>query len=203
MTLETKNERNAETTDAWEQLLARRLADDLDAFLETASDETFLFGDETNAPRRVKRIVNALRFKTLATLCASLALLVGVAATARFYVAAPTENVVEPPLRNDEASLLAWSVSTLSDAGWSRDIEKRWANVAVFGDAASSEAENAEIESPERLAVADDGKTEVEGNDAPEPEANEWLSVETLNDVAMLEPLKYEPFLQAVAASVR
>ncbi len=52
MTFETKNERNDETTDVWETLLARRLADDLDAFLETASDETFLFAEETNASRR-------------------------------------------------------------------------------------------------------------------------------------------------------
>jgi hypothetical protein len=35
-----------------------------------------------------------------------------------------------------------------------------------------------------------------------ENDSNEWFSVEKLTDVAVLEPLKYEPFLQAVAATL-
>ncbi|MBR2005974.1 MAG: hypothetical protein IJ991_17560 [Thermoguttaceae bacterium] len=203
MTLETKNERNDETTDVWEALLTRRLADDLDAFLETASDETFLRVDETHLPRRQKRNVKRLRFKTLATVAASLAALVGVAATVRFYVAAPKPNVVETARKNGETSLLAWSVAIWDEAKWARLFENDFVNVDVLGLYASSEAENEAPEeaSPELSAVA--GGNAPTEESAAESESSEWFSVETLSDVATSEPLKYEPFLQVVVASLR
>lgn len=199
MTLERINERNDETSDGWEALLTRRLTDDLDAFLENASDETFLFAEETASPRRASRNVKRPLFKALATVAASSTILVGVAAAVRFYVASPTKSdVVETTLKNDETSLLAWSVATLSDAEWSRYIETRLTNADVFGLYAATETEAA---STERLGVADKKEADVEENAATESESSEWLSVKSLNDVARLEPLKYEPFLQAVAAS--
>lgn len=199
MTLERINERNDETSDGWEALLTRRLTDDLDAFLENASDETFLFAEETASPRRASRNVKRPLFKALATVAASSAILVGVASAVRLYVASPTKSdVVETTLKNDEASLLAWSVATLSDAEWSRHIETRLTNADVFGLYAATETEAA---STERLGVADKKEADVKENDATESESSEWLSVKSLSDVARLEPLKYEPFLQAVAAS--
>ena len=204
MTFETKNERNDETTDVWETLLARRLADDLDAFLETASDETFLFAEETNAPRRVKRNGKTPRFKKLATVAASLTVLCGVASTKLFYVASPTANVVETPPENDETSLLAWGVETLGESEWPRRLETRLISADVFGIYAASETESeaAKEASAERFAVAE-VKAGGSQSGAAETESSEWLSLETLSDVAEMEPLKYEPFIQAVAASLR
>ena len=203
MTFEMKNERNDETPDVWEALLTRRLADDLDAFLETASDETFFSAVETDLSRRARRNAKRLRFKTLATVAASLAVLVGVAATARFYVASPKANVVETASKDDETSLLAWSVATWNETEWTRRIETNLVNVDVLRLCAPSDAESESTEepTPELAAIVDENAPTKEN--ATESASNEWFSVEKLSDVATSEPLKYEPFLQVVVASLR
>ena len=198
MTLETKKDRNAETPDVWETLLTRRLSDDLDAFLEESADETFLFDDEGNAPSRTKRIGKSLRFKALATIAASAFLVVGVATT-RLYVESPKpEEVAKSCQVGDEPSLLAWSVENLSETPWARQIETKLATANVFGlyAAPSEEPES------ERLAGIETN-TSVEESETAESEANAWFSAETLSDVAAARPLKYEPFLQAVVATLQ
>ncbi len=203
MTFETKNKRNNETPDAWEARLTRRLADDLDAFLENADDETFLFAEETSASLLRTRRVKTRRFRTLATAAASLALFGCVAATARFYVATTPENAVKSTEANAETSLLAWSVATWDEAEWTRPLETRLANADVFGLYASAEtkSESAEKASSELGAEVEDNALAEEN--VTESDSSEWLSVESLSDVATLEPLKYEPFLQAVVATLR
>ena len=199
MRLEAKEKRKGEAN-AWETALARRLAEDLDAFLEEADAETFFFADETLAARRLGRIDKRRRFKTLATVAASFALLLGGATAIRFYFASPqTEKIVQTRPTGDEPSLIAWSVESLSETEWARRVEAKLASADVFELYASSWKEN-ETAKETGLAVA--ANESGEENEASEVESNEWFSVEKLADVAALEPLKYEPFLQAVVAAL-
>jgi hypothetical protein len=125
----------------------------------------------------------------LATIAASAFLVVGVATT-RLYVESPKpEEVAKSCQVGDEPSLLAWSVENLSETPWARQIETKLATANVFGlyAAPSEEPES------ERLA-------EIE---TAESEANAWFGAETLSDVAAARPLKYEPFLQAVVATLQ
>ncbi len=193
MAFETKKDRSGDGNDVWEALLTRRLANELDAFLEKTDDETFLFVDETNSPRRINERGQRSRFKTWATVAASAVVFCCVASTARFYLAPlKTENIVAPRSFADETSLFAWSVENLSETSWARHVETKWANADFFELASATEKEE-----PERLEDVD-----VEA-DAAESAPNSWFNAETLIGVAESEPLKYEPFLQIVAASLR
>ena len=204
MTRETEKKRNGETTDVWEAALTRRLADDLDAFLASADDETFLFVDETPATRRISRSDKRLRLNALATVAASLAILVGVAATTRVYIASPQTKIGDKASQsNDEPSLIAWSVESFNRADWARRVETKLTNSDVFGLGVSLETESTKegAETAALAVVAEAGGSAEDG--ATEAVSNEWFSVGKFADVAALEPLKYEPFLQAVAASLR
>ena len=192
MALETKKDRNGETSDVWETFLTRRLADDLDAFLEETNDETFFFADETTSTRRTKEVGKRLFYKTLATVAASAAFLCVAVSTSRLYIASSqSENGVESRIIDDEPSLLAWSVENLSEAPWARRLEATLTSADVWGLYAASTKET------ETTRTAAD-----EESDATEVEASEGVNVETLSRVAASEPLKYEPFLQAIAASL-
>lgn len=205
MTLETKKVRKVEGTDAWETALARRLADDLDAFLATASDETFLFAEETSVPRRLKRRVNRRSFKRLATVAAAVSVLAVVATAASVYNASLRKNeTVESSHKNDETSLLAWSVENWGEAELSRHVETHWTKVDFFGLRVSLPEEGGAPRnaSPEPLGVVDENVL-VEEDKTEKTEAFQLLGVKKLEDVAALEPLKYEPFLQVVVASLQ
>lgn len=209
MARETKNKRNGAAADVGETLLTRRLADDLDAFLENADDETFLLTDEPNASSRRGRSVKSPRFKALAAIAASTALLCGVASTLRVYNASPVkENFVETQRPSDEPSLVAWSVENWGDSEWARHVETQWTRADVFGFYAASSAEVANAEANEAEEAAErfaevEKETVGQGSDAAEIESNDWFSVETLSGVAAREPLKYEPFLQVVVATLQ
>ena len=199
MKLEAKEKRKGETN-AWETALTRRLADDLDAFLEETDAETFFFADETPASRRTGRVDKRRRFKTLATVAASFAFFLGGAAAIRFYVAEPqTEKIVQTRPTDDDLSLIAWSVESLSETEWARRVEARLASADVFELYASSGAGS---ETAKETSLAAETNESGEENESTEAESNEWFSVEKLADVAALEPLKYEPFLQAVVATL-
>ena len=123
MTLETKKERACEATDVWESMLTRRLTDELDAFLGETDAEIFLFGDETTASRRIEQNDKRPRYKALAAVAASLAFLVGLASTARVYLARPTsESGAEFRQVDAEPSLLAWSGESWSETSWARNV---------------------------------------------------------------------------------
>lgn len=200
MALEAKKERDDERAALWETALTRRLADDLDAFLEKSDDATFLFAAETIASRRESRSGKRPRFKALATVAASLALFLGVAAAVRFYTASPeTKGVAETRQTSDEQSLIAWSVESLSETEWARRVETRWASADVF-ELYSSLGTEDETAEETRLVAEKNERDEAEGT--VETASNEWFSVEKLADVAALEPLKYEPFLQTIAATL-
>lgn len=198
MTLETKKSQNDKASDVWETILERRLTGELDAFLEESDDATFLFADRPIASRRIGRIDKRPRFNMLATIAAGFALLVVGAATARFYIVSPLgENNARTRQANDETSLIAWSVENLSETEWARQVENRWASADVFELYASLETE-AEAAEEACFAVGENGN-DKEGKTS-ETVLNEWFSAEKLADVAARGPLKYEPFLQAVAA---
>ena len=195
MTFETKKERNGEAPDVWETTLTRRLADELDAFLEDSDDATFLFAEPTTAKPSIRRSGKRPRFKTLATVAAALALLVAVASTTRFYIASPkNENDVSVRAITAEPSLIAWSVESLSEAEWARRVETKLASADVFELYAALSAGN----------EGDEARPDAEENalaeETSEVDSSEWFSVETLTDVATWEPLKYEPILQVVAS---
>lgn len=199
MALETNKERNREnreTGDDWETILTRRLTDDLDAFLATATDETLFEAEPTIFIPRANR----LRFKRLATVAAALTLLGVVAGTTKFYVASPINDAgVELPLKDDDkTSLLAWSVENFSETEWKRHVETSLVDAEFFRRCAAPGAEVA-TQGEERPTSWND----VEKCETSESELDEWFSVKALSDVAMMEPLKYEPFLQAVAATLR
>lgn len=201
MAFETKKDRSGDENDVWEALLTRRLANELDAFLEETDDETFLFAEETNAARRTNETSGKRpRFKTLATVAASAAILCGAASTVRVYLTSPQrENVAELRQVDDEPSLLAWSVENLSEAQWTRHVEAKWESADFFeldADLGTDDkaSEEARFDGREN-AFAEESET-------AEDDTNEWFNVEKLADVASWRPLKYEPFLQAVAASL-
>ncbi|MBQ2791268.1 MAG: hypothetical protein IJE97_16655 [Thermoguttaceae bacterium] len=223
MTFEIKRRRienlNVETTEFAEAALARRLAENLDAFLESADDETLTLIDETNAPRRKERRINRLFYKTLAlaTATASLAAL-GVASTFLTVGDAlspkkenaeenSTANILGRQRENDETSLIAWSVENIEESEWARRWGTQLANADVLGLYASDverceECEEVESSTAERRDVVNKDWDDEESV-AAEHEAREWVSVIGLEGAVSFEPLKYEPLFQAVAASLQ
>lgn len=203
MTLETKKERACEATDVWETMLTRRLTDELDAFLGETDAEIFLFGDETTAPRRIEQNDKRPRYKALAAVAASLAFLVVLAATARVYLARPTsESGAEFRQVDAEPSLLAWSVESWNETPWARSVEEKLAFVDVFGAGSSSAPEDAATQETTRSGAGGEENAIAEESSKSALESSEWFGVEEIADVAQVELLKYEPFVQAVVASL-
>lgn len=201
MALETKKERTDEATDVWETMLTRRLTDELDAFLRETDAETFLFDDETNAPRRIGQGGKRPRCKTLATVAASLAILAGGAAAVCVYLARPTsENGAEFRQIEDEPSLLAWGVESWNETPWARNVEEKLAFADVFGASSSSKSEDAATQ--ELTRSGDEKNAIAEESSKSALESNEWFNAEGIADVAQVELLKYEPFVQAIVASL-
>lgn len=217
MTLATKKSLKRETNDDWNAFLERRLAADLDAFLESADDETWtLFDDESPRIRRDERCKRRI-FKRLSVVAASLAFCV-VGATTALYVGPTSNNESEIATKNaekngaagsanvaasepgGEASLVAWGVEN-----WGA-FEKAEIASAAISKLASVEAlivwNEKEARSPDGASVAsaaEDGRNDREKSDEATEAAEKWRDALALDDDS-LAPLKYEPILFFVTA---
>ncbi len=191
-TFKSNKSLKSENTDAWDAFLERRLAADLDAFLEGTDEETFVWsGDKPSTLG--KRASDKRRFyrRLSAVVAASIALVAGVAlfssyTTSQKNAAKEAAQIASGAAENvgDNASLVAWGVEN-----WNVFDERPLANASIArfanGEFLKSwnESEAAGVESEE-------------SENAESAEAS-WRDALSLDENSFA-PWKYEPVLHLV-----
>ncbi|MBR4833161.1 MAG: hypothetical protein IKU86_02355 [Thermoguttaceae bacterium] len=200
MTFETKKTLKIETTEDWDVFLERRLAADLDAFLESVDDETFAF-DAEELPRSDRRFDGNRRFfKRLSVVAASLAALCVVVAALSDY-ATSLKNKTNKTSKiarivsesvDDEKSLVAWGVEN-----WDAFDEAKFVGVSVERWETADFLTNWNKKEPtDRKFGADAAeKNAIEEEENAEVAENFWFDALPFVDKNAFATWKYEPAL--------